>query len=185
MDVLRLGSSYQGSRPARRYTNFAKHLSKRCRPACQRFLAGDKQRAVVCRRSVGSAMKARKEGHMAEDMTKITEGSLIAAEKVEGTDVYNRQGEKLGTVVDIMIDKISGRSVYAIMSFGGFLGIGEKYHPLPWSLLKYDTSKGGYVVDLAKDMLEAAPMYGTDEDVAWTPAYGRQVDDYYKAPSYW
>ena|SRR5690348_564846 len=80
------------------------------------------------------------------DVTKITSGTLIAAEKVEGTNVYNPQGEKLGTVDDIMIDKISGRAIYAVMSFGGFLGMGEKQHPLPWSSLKYDERQGGYVV---------------------------------------
>jgi sporulation protein YlmC with PRC-barrel domain len=88
------------------------------------------------------------------DVTKITTGSLIAAEKVEGTNVYNLQGEKLGTVDDIMIDKISGRAIYAVMSFGGFLGMGEKQHPLPWSSLKYDERQGGYVVNLDKNMLE-------------------------------
>ncbi len=72
---------------------------------------------------------------MADDVTKITSGSLIAAGKVEGTDVYNASGEHLGSVDDIMIDKMSGKAVYAIMSFGGFLGIGEKYHPPPWSTL--------------------------------------------------
>lgn len=122
---------------------------------------------------------------MADDMTKITSGTLIAAEKVEGTNVYNPQGDKLGTVDDIMIDKVSGKAIYAIMSFGGFLGIGEKYHPLPWSTLKYDESKGGYVVNLDKKMLESAPMYGTDEDFRWTPEYGRSVDSYYRVPTYW
>jgi len=68
---------------------------------------------------------------MADEMAKITSGSLIAAEKVEGTSVYNLQGEKLGTVDDIMIDKVSGKAIYALMSFGGFLGIGEKYHRCP------------------------------------------------------
>jgi sporulation protein YlmC with PRC-barrel domain len=106
---------------------------------------------------------------MADEMTKITSGSLIAAEKVEGTNVYNLDGEKLGTVDDIMIDKVSGKAIYALMSFGGFLGIGEKYHPLPWSTLKYDESKGGYLVNLNKKMLEGAPTYGTDEDFRWTP----------------
>ena len=122
---------------------------------------------------------------MADEMTKITSGSLIAAEKVEGTDVYNLQGEKLGTVDDIMIDKVSGKAIYAIMSFGGFLGMGEKYHPLPWSTLKYDESKGGYVVNLDKQMLEGAPTYDIHDDFEWTHDYGRRVDDYYKAPSYW
>jgi sporulation protein YlmC with PRC-barrel domain len=122
---------------------------------------------------------------MASEETKITSGSLIAAEKVEGTDVYNMQGEHLGTVDDIMIDKVSGKAIYALMSFGGFLGIGEKYHPLPWSTLKYDESKGGYVVNLDKRMLEGAPTYDMNEDFRWTADYGRRVDEYYKAPSYW
>jgi len=122
---------------------------------------------------------------MAEEMSKITSGTLIAAEKVEGTDVYNLQGEKLGTVDDIMIDKVSGKAIYAIMSFGGFLGIGEKYHPLPWSSLKYDESQGGYVVNLDKKMLENAPTYDMGEDFRWTPDYGRQVDKYYNTPTYW
>ena len=101
---------------------------------------------------------------MASEETKITSGSLIAAEKVEGTDVYNLQGDKLGTVDDIMLDKVSGKAIYAIMSFGGFLGIGEKYHPLPWSTLKYDESKGGYIVNLDKKILENAPTYDINED---------------------
>ena len=119
------------------------------------------------------------------EVTKITSGSLIAAKKVLDTDVYNPRGEKLGTVEDIMIDKVSGKAIYAIMSFGGFLGIGEKYHPLPWSTLNYDDRKSGYVVNLDKKMLERAPTYDMDEDFHWTPDYGRQVDRYYNAPTYW
>ena len=83
--------------------------------------------------------------------------ALIAASKVQGTEVYNSAGESLGSIHDVMIDKISGNVAYAIMSFGGFLGIGNSYHPLPWSLLQYDTGKGGYVVNLDKDQLEGAP----------------------------
>lgn len=119
------------------------------------------------------------------DATKITSGTLIAAEKVEGTNVYNLQGEKLGTVDDIMIDKISGRAIYAVMSFGGFLGMGEKQHPLPWSSLKYDERQGGYVVNLDKKMLEKAPTLDASKDFTWTADYGRQVDKYYGAQSYW
>jgi len=118
------------------------------------------------------------------DETKITSGSLIPAEKVNGTNVFNRRGEKLGHVEDIMIDKISGRACYAVMSFGGFLGIGDKHWPLPWSALNYDTSKEGFVVDIDKNKLEKAPSYD-DDDFRWTPDYGRSVDRYYGAPSYW
>ena len=119
------------------------------------------------------------------DVTRISPNTLIAADRVEGTDVYNRSGEKLGTVDDIMIDKVSGKAIYAVMSFGGFLGIGEKYHPLPWSTLTYDEAKGGYVVDLDKKVLEDAPTYDIDEDFRWTPDYGRRVDKYYNVPTYW
>ncbi|MGD9884029.1 MAG: PRC-barrel domain-containing protein [Reyranella sp.] len=122
---------------------------------------------------------------MTPETTKITSSSLIAAERVEGTSVYNLAGEKLGTVEDIMLDKVSGKAIYAVMSFGGFLGIGEKYHPLPWSTLKYDEAKGGYVVNLDKKKLESAPTYGVDDDFHWTPEYGRRVDKYYDAPTFW
>ena len=117
-----------------------------------------------------------------DDITKITSGSLIAAEKVTGTDVYNMDGEQLGTVDDIMIDKVSGKAIYAIMSFGGFLGIGENYHPLPWSTLKYDETKGGYIVNLDKRTLEGAPVIDEGADANWRdPAWGRKVYDYYGA----
>ena len=119
------------------------------------------------------------------EATSITSGNLIAAGKVEGTTVYNRAGEKLGSIDDIMIDKVSGRAIYAVMSFGGFLGMGEMFHPLPWATLKYDANRGGYVVDLDKKLLEGAPNYDRDSDFEWTPDYGRRVDSYYNVPSYW
>ena len=68
--------------------------------------------------------------------------SLISSDKVEGTAVYNRPGDKLGSIHSVMIDKISGKVAYAVMSFGGFLGIGDRYHPLPWHVLTYDTGQG-------------------------------------------
>jgi hypothetical protein len=118
------------------------------------------------------------------DETKITSGSLIAAEKVIGTTVYNPAGEKLGSIEDIMMDKVSGRTCYAVLSFGGFLGMGDKHYPLPWSELTYDRRYEGFVVNRDKKMLEGAPSYAED-DFSWTPDYGRKVDRYYNAPSYW
>jgi hypothetical protein len=119
------------------------------------------------------------------DETSITTGSLIAAEQVKGTVVYNKDGIKLGTVAATMIDKASGRAIYAVMSFGGILGIGERHYPLPWASLKYDTEKSGYVVDVDAAKLANAPTYETGSDFEWTPDYGRKVDDYYAAPSFW
>ena len=111
--------------------------------------------------------------------------NLISADKVTGTAVYNRAGEDLGTVYSVMIDKLSGKVAYAVMSFGGFLGIGNRYHPLPWSMLKYDTSRGGYVVDLDRRTLEGAPSYEENERVNWDEAYGRRVHEHYRVPPYW
>ncbi|HUZ63927.1 MAG TPA: PRC-barrel domain-containing protein [Acetobacteraceae bacterium] len=108
-----------------------------------------------------------------------TGGRLIAASKVNGTNVYNTAGEKLGSVYDVMLDKASGKTEYAIMSFGGFLGIGDKYHPLPWRQLKYDTNQGGYVVNIDRSTLEGAPVYAATEMTGWDDTRGRAVDSYY------
>ncbi len=109
-------------------------------------------------------------------------GDLIASNKVEGTAVYNRQGERLGTVHSFMVGKRSRRVEYAVMSFGGFLGMGESYHPLPWKVLNYDTDRGGYVVDLDKNMLERGPSYRSDAEPRYDRAYGEQVNNYYGVP---
>jgi hypothetical protein len=104
---------------------------------------------------------------------------LISSDKVEGTSVYNRQGESIGSIYTVMIDKRSGQVEYAVMSFGGFLGIGERYHPLPWKALTYDTGLGGYVVDVTRQQLEGAPSYARDETPWSAPGYGRSVYDHY------
>jgi sporulation protein YlmC with PRC-barrel domain len=112
--------------------------------------------------------------------------SLISAEKVIGTNVYNTAGDSLGDINDVMIDKKSGRIAYAVMSFGGFLGIGERYHPLPWSTLKYDPRQGGYVVGLTKEQLEQGPTYAANENPAWGDrAYEQRIHDYYRTQPYW
>lgn len=107
-----------------------------------------------------------------------TGGRVIAASKVNSTTVYNTAGEKLGWVYDVMIDKRSGQAEYAVMSFGGFLGIGDSYHPVPWSELTYDEEQGGYVVDIDRSRLEGAPAY-SDTSIWDDPNFGRRVSDYY------
>jgi hypothetical protein len=110
---------------------------------------------------------------------------LIASDKVEGTAVYNRAGERLGDVYNFMVDKYSGRVAYAVMSFGGFLGIGENYHPLPWKVLIYDTGLGGYVVDLDEETLRGAPMFGRSEVPKWgSRDWDTRIHDYYRVPLY-
>ena len=85
--------------------------------------------------------------------------SAILASKVKGTAVYNSAGDKIGTVEDIVLDKQSNRIMFAALGFGGLLGVGEKYYPVPWSMLDYDENKGGYVVPLDKERIQNAPSY--------------------------
>lgn len=104
---------------------------------------------------------------------------LIASNKVEGTRVYNRRGDRLGTIYNFMVDKRSGRVEYAVMSFGGFLGMGERYYPLPWNLLTYEESHGGYVVDLDERQLERAPSFGRNDEPRFDRGYSMHINDYY------
>lgn len=106
--------------------------------------------------------------------------TMIAASKVNGSRVCNAAGEALGAIHDVMLDKQSGHVTYAVMSFGGFLGIGEKYHPLPWHKLTYNEAYDAYVVNLDKRTLEAAPSYGTSEVFDWS-ANRHNIDEYYGA----
>jgi hypothetical protein len=104
--------------------------------------------------------------------------NLISSDKVVGTTVYNRMGEDLGSVYGLMLNKLNGRVAYAIMSFGGFLGMGESYHPLPWRVLTYDPKMGGYVVDLDRKRLENAPNYTKSTEPDWA-TYPPKIDAYY------
>lgn len=106
-------------------------------------------------------------------------GFLIASDRVEGTAVYNRQDEKLGTIKNFMVGKRNGRVEYAVLSFGGLFGMGEKQYPLPWDVLDYVPDKGGYVVDLDKDRIKDAPSFERDAEPDWDRAYGTRVYDYY------
>lgn len=111
---------------------------------------------------------------------------LISSDKVEGTAVFNRQDQRLGSVHNFMVDKVTGQVAYAVMSFGGFLGMGQSYHPMPWKVLDYDTRLGGYVVDLDRDKLEKAPSYIASDMPNWSDrTYGNQIDKYYGNPAYW
>ncbi len=114
--------------------------------------------------------------------TENTASSVISSDKVNGTNVYNPAGEKLGSVDSLMIDKLSGRVRYAVMEFGGFLGMGTDRYPLPWDTLKYDTKMDGYVVSLSKEQLDNAPRYERDTVPDYNYEYGKRVNDYYGVP---
>jgi hypothetical protein len=106
---------------------------------------------------------------------------LILGERVTGTEVFNEAGEHIGELDDLLIHKTSGKVVYALMSFGGFLGMGEKVHPLPWEVLRYDTAKDGYVVPINKEALKNAPSLDLDniDELGSDTAWNLQLHEYY------
>ena len=112
--------------------------------------------------------------------------ALIASDRVEGTMVRRPGREKIGKIERLMIDKISGNVAYAVLSFGGFLGIGEKHLPIPWSKLKFDRVMQSYEVDISDEELGKAPSYAADKDFDWGDrSQEQQVHDFYKARPYW
>jgi sporulation protein YlmC with PRC-barrel domain len=100
--------------------------------------------------------------------------TAIRASRVIGTNMYNSNGEKIGEIEDVMLDKTTDGIMFAVVGFGGFLGIGEKYHAVPWKLLDFDEATGGYVVPFTREQLEQAPAHGITE---LTENDGHQVRD--------
>lgn len=117
------------------------------------------------------------------DVAREETTSLISSDKVEGTSVYDTAGNDLGSIQSVMIGKTDGKVAYAVLSFGGFLGIGTNYYPVPWSALKYDTAMGGYVTGIPVERFEAAPSYSASSD--WynqSTTWSGEVDRYYGRP---
>ena len=111
---------------------------------------------------------------------------LIESDRVEGTTVYDPQGNSIGSIKRLMIDKVSGRVAYAVMSFGGFLGIGAEEHAIPWPKLTYDTNLGGYQTDITADQLRGAPAFSRDPEYNWSDRTREQeLHDHYRTPYYW
>jgi sporulation protein YlmC with PRC-barrel domain len=109
----------------------------------------------------------------------IETSSLIASDMVEGTAVFNNNGEKIGKIRNFMVNEHSGQVEYAVMSFGGFLGMGEDHYPLPWKKLKYVVARHGFVVDITKKTLENAPKHRRGDEPVYDATYGMMVGSYY------
>lgn len=110
-------------------------------------------------------------------------GNLIGSDKVEGTAVYGARDSKIGSIERLMIDKITGEVSYAVLGFGGFLGLGNDHYPLPWQSLKYDTRLGGYVTGITEQQLKAAPKYSDGSEWNWNDAaQNRALNAYYGVP---
>src|ERR1700739_2759146 len=123
---------------------------------------------------------------MAMDKKELDEkefGNLIGSDKVEGTAVYGIDDKKIGSIERVMIDKVSGKVSYAVLGFGGFLGLGNEHYPLPWQSLKYDTRLGGYRTGVTENQLRNAPKYQNDNEWNWSDAGNtRRLNDYYGVP---
>ena len=110
----------------------------------------------------------------------------IRAKKVIGTNVKDASGKKIGEIEDVMLDKQSNSIMFAVVGFGGFLGMAEKYRPVPWSSLDYDAHENAYVVNYSKEQLEAAPAASIDELTSDDGLLFRdRTYAYYKEPRYW
>ena len=110
-------------------------------------------------------------------------GTLIGSDKVEGTAVYGADNQRIGSIERVMIDKASGRVSYAVLGFGGFLGLGNDHYPLPWQSLKYDTALGGYRTGITESQLRGAPKYRKDTEWNWSDtSRNRALNDYYGVP---
>jgi len=112
--------------------------------------------------------------------------SLIASDRVEGTPVRRSDGRKVGAIQRLMIDKLSGNVAYAVLSFGGFFGIGQKHLPVPWPRLKYDRTLGAYQLDLTDEEFRQAPSFKAGTEFDWGDRSQEiEIHNYYKTPPYW
>ena len=112
--------------------------------------------------------------------------TLIASDRVEGTEVRRPKGDKIGRVERLMIDKTSGKVAYAVLSFGGFLGIGHNHLPIPWEKLTYNTRLDAYEIDISDELLRKAPAYEENKDFDWGDrSQEMNIYNYYNVPPYW
>jgi len=112
----------------------------------------------------------------------VTGKPLIESDRVEGTTVYNMAGENMGAIRRLMIDKLSGRVAYVVMSFSTFLGMGGREHAIPWSKLTYDTSLDGFRCDITEEQLKGAPESISDNDDWGDTRRNRAINDYWGVP---
>lgn len=117
---------------------------------------------------------------------KAPRGSLVGSDQLYGMQVFDLHGKPAGTIEKVLFDRASGHAIYALVAFGGLLGMGEKHHPIPWSKLTFDPEREVYVVDLDVTSLEDAPSVAAKaEDTDWGREFGERVDLYYRVPSMW
>ena len=108
---------------------------------------------------------------------------VIESSRVEGTAVYDAGGKRIGTIQQLLIEKVSGRVLYVDMTFGGFLGLGAHHHTIPWEKLTYDTGVGGYRTDITEEQVRAAPAFYGDDQIWPDAKQEREARDYWASMS--
>jgi hypothetical protein len=140
-------------------------------PAIRRHVSAGRQSWEAVMQSPAASISPDADSH-----------SLIASDKVEGTKVRRPNGETLGEIMRVMIEKKSGQVAYAVMSFGGFLGIGSDFYPLPWDRLTYNPRLDAYELDITEEQLRKAPKFSKGAAPNWSAEEGQRISDYYNLP---
>src|SRR3954467_4292303 len=107
---------------------------------------------------------------------------LIESDHIEGSVVFDANGKQIGTIKRLVIEKVSGHVVYAVTSFGGFLGVGSEIHTIPWEQLHYDTTLGGYKTTITEERLHKAPEFSRSDEALLSGHERQQLGDYYMEP---
>jgi hypothetical protein len=138
----------------------------------------------VAAAAAGAALLQKRSGHSDDDFEGRLETDenlrLISSKKVEGTPVVDKNGASIGHIQSFMVDKYTGRVAYAIMSFGGTMGVGASLFPLPWPLLEYDVENDGYGLDITKEQMADAPRFEANDEPEFSPEYRRTLISFYR-----
>ena len=104
----------------------------------------------------------------------------LMSARVDDTSIFDTEGKKLGTLHSVHIDRASGQIEYAVLSVGGFLGLGQSFHPVPFRALNVNEERGGYTVNIGKQLLQGSPSYRPDTAPVWDDNYARRISDYFR-----
>lgn len=113
----------------------------------------------------------------------MSDSTLITSDRVRDTKVLSKGGETVGSIDHLVIDKQSGKVAYAVMTFGGFMGLEGKYFPIPWELLSYDTGKEAYVTPVSEAKVKSAPEY--DKTTIHDRREAERIHNHFEVPFYW
>ena len=128
------------------------------------------------------AMAIKENGFYLWGDRKTTPKAVVESDRVERTAVFDPQGDQIGTIKRLLIEKVSGRVLYVDVTFGGFLGIGVHHHTIPWEKLTYDRELSGYRTDITAEQVKGAPAFFGDDEIWHDRKREQQMTDYWGRP---